>query len=85
MCRYHFSGLEPTRYPLRTRFSQRLERLLILAQPRLMLSGRKTAARTGAASSAASSLELTISAVLLFFTVRMEAAVGATENKKYFW
>ena len=84
MCRYHFSGLEPTRYPLRTRFSQRLERLLILAQPRLRVSGRKTAARTGAASSAASSLEVTIIAVLLFFTVRMEAAVGAKE-RKYFW
>ena len=61
-------------------FSHRLDRLLILAQERVIMMGRKTPARTGTNKRTAWSAEVTIMLVELFFTVKMDAAVGSNQE-----
>ena len=94
--RVTFSGLVPTLYPLRTMFSVRLVRLLIRAQPRAnvtfglyqelednkfqQFTGRKTPASTGTKIKTAWSDVVTIISVLLFFTARIESAVGSEKK-----
>ena len=60
ICMVLFSGSDPTRYPFSTKFSQRVLRMLILAQERLIILGRNTAEIVGNKRNTTWSVELSV-------------------------